>query len=1647
MARAARTYRLLFSICACLAANAQVQPEAIWSPRTRDLSANVESALTRRYPNGPMMVGLVRSASLPPESYSWSLNDGMAIVEAADDRGAVYGLSDLSENLKRGSAKKSGRGAPYLADRGLNLFLTLPWNYEKNDSDYDPAALTDPARWWFHNDDYWTTLLDQMVDARLNWLDLHGTYDISVTSFPNLYAYFIASKTYPNVGVDAAIKEKNLARLNRVIKMAHDRGIRVSLMSYEAHFKTPHRPKTGYEETEAATYAYTREVVAETIRRCPELDAIGFRIGESGKSASFFNCYIEAVADAGRDIPLLTRSWITRKAQVVPLARASSDFTVEIKYNGEQWGPPYPVVGGRVPGWYSYSFEDYLSDSGDLPAKKMWPGQRTDRGETWPDEPYKIVWQVRANGTHRIFPFYEPDLVRRSITSMKHGTASGYTVEPLNAYFPAESRYYLKRGVAGAKKWIHQRDRMFMMLWGRLGYDPTTSDEVFDAAAKDDLGPGSDGLLEAWKAASRVIPTAFSAYAIGPDHRDHAPELEWGGDTNAFVQGEGFDSHSYKSAKEDAAYRATGGKDGRMGLDDAFGILGDLHAVGVTKIGKDDSATTPFARDIRTSTTALLNLSDYYRFRFFAALGETRADASPDRDLADDWRRFVALMTETAAGEHESMSDFLERAGYRPFTDRLRMHKNDFKFRDESKKAKDEAQRLRSRIGGREFKDHLGAGDARNDPPRTIAWQIEGESTVLATTAAEGIDEAWILEKPLPSATFFHKRAMRREGPLFVDRFRRNPAGHALALEVRRGDRIERHPRPTVATPYVVIPSQDAPTAPYYSAEESLTYLDSAVLRPDRYGTILIAQRAWNFHRRFATPVQRKILDAVEHGMTALVLQQDYTSGRYPLTWLLNPPKVENCAEKKFDPAGALGLEPIEADGILWQRFVPTPGWEIFGNGGIAHQASGSGHIWLVQARLMQTMYLPASARNLKKLLELSGREKPVVVVDQGTEGAQFSTAVFPDFMNAHDIPFLTLGEVIANDQGQRALTAIPGRPQPDRILDGQGPRRIKDLVEKKVKAAAARPVPSSKEAFEIERERAKKELMRGLGLDPLPPRTPLNARITGTLEREGYRIEKLVFESRPGFFVTAHVYVPAHDAGQRLPIIVNPHGHWQHKKQEPVVQARAIAQALAGYLAIVVDSPGYSFEGRAKIERRFAGPHDDLALVIGPAQTTGVYTWDLMRALDYLETRDDVDMSRIGITGASGGGLETTYAFAADERFRCAVPVCYATSFEVNPHNGCLCNHVPGALQIGDRAHVLAIRAPHPVLVIGAKSDGEFPPAGTELTGKKLKDLWQIVGGDDAAAKTAWRIFDSGHDYNRPMREAALGFFDLHLRGIGDGSPRAEPAIKTEPAESPELFVLTKEPDGARTMRDIARSMLDRGSEDGASFATLEKLMGGRPAAGPPKYFDVPLGQAEDANPVLVTVESESGLTLPGHLWHPLSHRPKAGIVLISERGKSSAFDEFDIEKLIAADYEVLAIDVRGCGELDGLDPRLLTYLGESAAFGMGFDAMRAAQALRMSVKGQIAVVGRGPTASQAALFAGLFDPTIDAIVGEDAPAAWGDAFEKDVNWTAYMPRAAYAPSLFLLVLEAQKRVSWTVRGDARGELSAKIAAILSMK
>lgn len=378
-------------------------------------------------------------------------------------------------------------------------------------------------------------------------------------------------------------------------------------------------------------------------------------------------------------------------------------------------------------------------------------------------------------------------------------------------------------------------------------------------------------------------------------------------------------------------------------------------------------------------------------------------------------------------------------------------------------------------------------------------------------------------------------------------------------------------------------------------------------------------------------------------------------------------------------------------------------------------------------------------------------------------------------------------------------------------------------MLEARVKDLAARGTSASPDA-------ARASLLKALCLHPLPKRTELKAKVTGIIKRDGYRVEKLRYESHPGLLVTAHLYVPNGEGP--FPVILNPHGHFRYKKVEPTVQARGISLALEGFAALVVDSPGVSWDKNVQNERIGIGEHNDWFLNIG-ISIQGVYAWDLTRGLDYLETRPDMDCKRVGITGASGGGTAAMYAFAIDERISCAVPVCYATSLETNPHNGCLCNHVPGVMANGDRSDILAIRAPAPVMLIGATIDAEYPPEGHHKTYEKLRAIYK---SKKAESNVRLELVEGEHDYNRRMREAMVAFFREHLlseprRGfVSEKHPMTDGAtnpfeVGTAPVETPSLMVTTWFERDTKSFRDLLSDSL--ASPLPSPYVASERLIG----------------------------------------------------------------------------------------------------------------------------------------------------------------------------------------------------------------------------
>src|SRR6516225_2417847 len=327
---------------------------------------------------------------------------------------------------------------------------------------------------------------------------------------------------------------------------------------------------------------------------------------------------------------------------------------------------------------------------------------------------------------------------------------------------------------------------------------------------------------------------------------------------------------------------------------------------------------------------------------------------------------------------------------------------------------------------------------------------------------------------------------------------------------------------------------------------------------------------------------------------------------------------------------------------------------------------------------------------------------------------------------------------------------------------------------------------PTTRKEWENRRMQLRQAMFAAMGPFPDKP-CELEPKVVGVLQRQGYRIEKLIFQSRPDVWVTANAYVPEPVAG-RVPAVLVVHGHWPWARRDPVVQARCLGLVKLGIFVLAVDAFGAG--------ERFTEPgkgtyHGGLyGSTLWPVGQTllGMQVYDNRRAVDYLRSRAEVDGDRFGITGASGGGNQTMYAGALDERFRAVVPVCSVGNYQAYLQAACcVCEVLPGALRFAEEGDVLSLAAPRALLVINATKDAyQFSVGEAEKSVARARPVFKLY---DADAKLAHATFESPHDYNQAMRETMYGWMAKHLEDEGDGKPIAEPKHEVEKPEDLACF------------------------------------------------------------------------------------------------------------------------------------------------------------------------------------------------------------------------------------------------------------------
>jgi len=513
--------------------------------------------------------------------------------------------------------------------------------------------------------------------------------------------------------------------------------------------------------------------------------------------------------------------------------------------------------------------------------------------------------------------------------------------------------------------------------------------------------------------------------------------------------------------------------------------------------------------------------------------------------------------------------------------------------------------------------------------------------------------------------------------------------------------------------------------------------------------------------------------------------------------------------------------------------------------------------------------------------------------------------------------------------------------------------------------------------------------------LGEFPPKTPLNPQITGILEKDDYIIEKLIFESRPKFYVTANLYVPKSpltplckrgEGGDfPAPAVVCPLGHWEKSKAESEVQARLIGLAKKGYVALAYDPIGQGERLQyydAILGKSFVGGpvneaiHEVIAersehtmagnqCFLTGATLAQYLIWDGIRAVDYLCSRIEVDSEKIACTGASGGGTLTMYLVPLEERIKVSVPVAAICTMQRGWESGGISDaeqNLPKSVLYGvDHGDLLSLVAPRPLMIIRECKD--YVRMGTRDAYYEAERLYNILGVEDRIQLVE---VNSEHGYNKEMREYMYGWLNRWFHKEDEGSEEPPLELETEEnlncTKSGQLICSLED---GKTVFDLNRVYAEKISPQRRMPKNLEEYAQYRSevrrniedALG---YIDIsyPLepevvGRIERDGYLIekIIYKSESDIVIPGLAFIPQYHTPPYPCLLyLHENGKDmDAKADGQIERLTKAGYLVFAIDPRGMGETKPTRANNYDKQGGYTAQLLGFEAVLAYDCLKI--------------------------------------------------------------------------------------------------
>ncbi len=465
--------------------------------------------------------------------------------------------------------------------------------------------------------------------------------------------------------------------------------------------------------------------------------------------------------------------------------------------------------------------------------------------------------------------------------------------------------------------------------------------------------------------------------------------------------------------------------------------------------------------------------------------------------------------------------------------------------------------------------------------------------------------------------------------------------------------------------------------------------------------------------------------------------------------------------------------------------------------------------------------------------------------------------------------------------------------------------------------------------------------------------KTPLNAKITGKLNRGNYNVEKVVFESVPGFYVSACIFIPT-KGKKPFPAVLVAIGHSQAAFRRDFYQHNILNLVNKGFIVLTYDPIGQgervqyydisknkSFIGGSVFEHSYAGAQ---SLLAGNSISDN-FIWDGVRALDYLLSRPDVNPAKIGMTGISGGGTQTAFLSAYDKRIYVSAPEAYITGFQrlfesIGPQDAE--QNMYQGLKLGiDHADLLSMRAPMPTMVISTTQDF-FSIQGARETVEKAKHVFISYG---KPANLMMVEANGEHGSEKENREKMYSFFQEHLMHPG--------SIKDEEVAYFSEKELTVTATGQVSTEYNSKSIFDLNSEKAVSVINKRSIRNSsdlikNKASIIHKIREI---SAYDSSRSILScvftgkVEEESykiekyfiqgkdfHYPIPFVLIKPYTEDKRKLLLYLTSTGKDTLLNnKAEIEKYISMGFTIVAPDLIGTGELKNSSFKGDSYMGFS--------------------------------------------------------------------------------------------------------------------